>query len=430
MTGSYQSIRAKVEQRSYSISSAMKIKTHILLLLAALLYSACSGAEQEFVAEPPSLQEMLITAQPGDTIRIGSGTFSFTRPLSLFDIENVTISGEGMDETVLDFKNQVEGAEGLLVKADRVTIENLTISDTKGDGIKVQDSDGVTIRNVRVNWSGGPSELNGAYGLYPVSSRNILIEYSEVSGASDAGIYVGQSEDVVVRKNRVFENVAGIEIENCIRAKVYDNDVRNNTGGILVFDLPGLMLKNGREIQIFNNLVIENNHPNFAPEGNIVGMVPAGTGILVMATDQVEVFDNEITNHSTANTTVLSYLITQLEFTDSEYNPFPSAVFIYDNNYSRNPALPDTTRMMGQVLAGLFESDVPDIIHDGLFNPSNLQDGQLQNRDNQICIDYNSAASFANINALSNFNEPLINPDYYRCDPVVFEQLRSAHIGL
>jgi parallel beta-helix repeat protein len=408
----------------------MKKKTLIMSLLTALLYSACSGAEQEFAAEPPSLQEMLITAQPGDTIRIGSGTFSFTRPLSLFDIENVTISGEGIDETVLDFKNQVEGAEGLLVKADGVTIENLTISDTKGDGIKVQDSDGVTIRNVRVTWSGGPSELNGAYGLYPVSSRNVLIEYSEVSGASDAGIYVGQSEDVVVRHNRVFENVAGIEIENCIRAKVYDNDVRNNTGGILVFDLPGLMLKNGREIQIFNNLVIDNNHPNFAPEGNIVGMVPAGTGILVMATDQVEVFDNEITNHSTTNTTVLSYLITQLEYTDPEYNPFPSAVFIYDNNYSRDPALPDTTRMMGQVLAGLFESDVPDIIHDGFFNPANLHDGQLQNRDNQICIDYNSAATIVNINAPSNFNEPLINPDYYRCDPGIFEQLRLAHTGL
>jgi parallel beta-helix repeat protein len=382
-------------------------KALIYLLFTSMVFSACSGDNSEVASEPPSLQEMLITAQPGDTIRIGSGTFSFTRPLSLFDIENVTITGEGMDQTTLLFSDQVEGAEGLLVKADGVTIENLTVSDTKGDGIKVQDSDGVTIRNVRVTWSGGPSESNGAYGLYPVGSKNVLIEYSEVSGASDAGIYVGQSEDVVVRHNKVFENVAGIEIENCIRAEVYNNDVRNNTGGILVFDLPGLALKNGREIRIYNNLVIENNHRNFAPAGNIVGMVPAGTGILVMATDQVEVFDNEIANHSSANTTVSSYLITQLEFTDPEYNPFPSAVFIYDNNFSRVPALPDTTRMMGQILAEIFQMDVPDIIHDGVFNPADLMaDGSI-NPDNRICIENNSDATIANINAPSNFIDDL-----------------------
>jgi parallel beta-helix repeat protein len=405
-------------------------KALIYLLFTSMVFSACSGDNSEVASEPPSLQEMLITAQPGDTIRIGSGTFSFTRPLSLFDIENVTITGEGMDQTTLLFRDQVEGAEGLLVKADGVTIENLTVSDTKGDGIKVQDSDGVTIRNVRVTWSGEPSESNGAYGLYPVGSKNVLIEYSEVSGASDAGIYVGQSEDVVVRHNKVFENVAGIEIENCIRAEVYNNDVRNNTGGILVFDLPGLALKNGREIRIYNNLVIENNHRNFAPAGNIVGMVPAGTGILVMATDQVEVFDNEIANHSSANTTVSSYLITQLEFTDPEYNPFPSAVFIYDNNFSRVPALPDTTRMMGQILAEIFQMDVPDIIHDGVFNPADLMaDGSI-NPDKRICIENNSDATIANINAPSNFIDVSVNSDLYRCDPETIEQMRSNHSNL
>ena len=401
-----------------------------LITFLVIVILSCKNEKTEDTEPRVTLQELLIRAQPGDTIRIGKGLHTFERPLSLFDVENVTITGEGIDHTTLSFREQIEGAEGILVKADGITIENLTISDTKGDGIKVQDSDGVTIRNVRVTWSGGPLESNGAYGLYPVGSKNVLIENSEVSGASDAGIYVGQSEGVIVRNNSVFENVAGIEIENCIRAEVYNNDVRNNTGGILVFDLPGLMVKNGREIRIFNNIVIENNHRNFAPEGNIVGMVPAGTGILVMATDQVEVFDNKIVNHSSANTTVSSYLITQLVFTDPEYNPFPSAVFIYDNNFSRVPALPDTTRMMGQILAEIFQMDVPDIIHDGVFNPADLMaDGSI-NPDKRICIENNSDATIANINAPSNFKEISVNSDLYRCDPELIEQLRSNHSSL
>lgn len=407
----------------------MPLNTVFFLIIVAIIICGCSRNDHDTPAELPALQERLITAQPGDTIRIEAGTHHFTRQLSLMDIENVTIMGEGQDQTVLSFREQREGAEGLFVKADGITIENLAVVDSKGDGIKVQDSDGVTIRNVRVTWSDGPSETNGAYGVYPVGSKNVLVEYTEVSGASDAGIYVGQSEDVVVRHNKIFENVAGIEIENCIRADVYENDVQNNTGGILVFDLPELMLKNGHDIRIFNNRIVENNHYNFAPPGNIVGMVPAGTGVLVMATDNVEVFDNEITGHNTINAAVTSYLITQLEFTDPEYNPFPSAVFIYDNRFGRTPSLPDTTRMMGQVLAGIFETEVPDIIHDGVLNPDHIREDDTVEPDRRICIGDNSGATVANINAPSGFTEVSTDPELYRCPEEVFDGLRAKYEG-
>jgi len=371
----------------------LKYPNILLVIIIIMNIFGCSREHRDSTTVTTSLQERLITAQPGDTIRIEAGTHHFTRQLSLMDIENVTIMGQGQDQTILSFREQVEGAEGLFIKANGIIIENLTVVDSKGNGIKVQDSDGVTIRNVRVTWSDGPTETNGAYGVYPVGSRNVLIEYTDVSGASDAGIYVGQSEDVVVRYNMVFENVAGIEIENCIRADVYDNDVRNNTGGILVFDLPELMLKNGRDIRIFNNRILDNNHRNFAPPGNIVGMVPAGTGVLVMATDNVEVFDNEISGHNTVNTAVTSYLITQLEFSDPDYNPYPSAVFIFDNLFDRTPSLPDTTRMMGKVLAGIFGTDVPDIIHDGFVDPAHIREDGTIEPDKRICIGDNGQVS-------------------------------------
>ena len=134
-----------------------------------------------------------------------------------------------MDRSVLSFKNQAQGAEGLLVNADNFTIENLAIEDTVGDAIKINESDNVVIRNVRTEWTGGPLTTNGAYGIYPVQSSNILIDGAVAIGASDAGIYVGQSTQIIVRNSRAEYNVAGIEIENSTFADVYDNVATNNT---------------------------------------------------------------------------------------------------------------------------------------------------------------------------------------------------------
>ena len=112
-----------------------------------------------------------------------------------------------------------------------------------------------------------PKTENGAYGIYPVQCTNVLVEGSQVRGSSDAGIYVGQSKNIIVRNNKVWENVAGIEIENSFGADVYDNEATNNTGGILVFSLPEMPVKNGRDARVFRNKIHGNNHPNFGLEG-------------------------------------------------------------------------------------------------------------------------------------------------------------------
>ncbi len=96
-------------------------------------------------------------------------------------------------KSILSFKDQISGPEGMLVYANDFTIEHVAIEDSKGDGLKINDGQNITIRDVRVAWTGGPKTTNGAYGIYPVKTRNTLIEDSIAIGASDAGIYVGQS---------------------------------------------------------------------------------------------------------------------------------------------------------------------------------------------------------------------------------------------
>ena len=164
----------------------------------------------------------------------------------------------------------------------------------------------------------------------------------EVTGISDAGIYVGQSSQIIVRNSRAEYNVAGIEIENSTFADVYNNIATNNTGGILIFDLPNLPIQGGRNTRVFNNQVFENNTPNFAPEGNIVGEVPAGTGMMILANDEIEVFDNNFTDNDTTSILIVSYYITERPFDDPNYDPFPESIYIHDNKISGGGTNPDS----------------------------------------------------------------------------------------
>src|SRR5262249_13551499 len=250
------------------------------------------------IAAGPKAQEEVLRVlndrlRPGDVIELGEGAFDFTQELTV-RTNNVTIRGQGLKKTILSFKNQNQGKQGFLCNRDQFIIEDLTVQDTKGDAIKVEGATGVVFRRVCAQWTGEPKASNGAYGLYPVQCKNVLMEDCEAYGASDAGIYVGQSAAIIVRRCRAERNVAGIEIENSSDADVYDNLATNNTGGLLIFDLPDLQVKNGRRIRAFNNKVIGNNHPNFAAPGTIVATVSPGTGMIVLCTDQVEVFKNEI----------------------------------------------------------------------------------------------------------------------------------------
>lgn len=319
-------------------------------------------------------QEALIVAEPGAIIQFEEGVYEFEMGLSL-DIANVTIRGRGMDKTIFDFKKQEAGGEGLYVTANNVVLEDFAIIDTKGNGMKSQAADNIVIRRVRAEWTGGPKETNGAYGIYPVSSSNVLVEDCVAIGGSDSGIYVGQSKNVIVRKCRAEFNVAGIEIENCHGAEVHDCIATNNTGGILVFDLPDLPQQRGHDIRIYKNQCYGNNTPNFAPKGNIVATVPTGTGVMVMANSNVEIHDNEIREHGTTNMFIISYQSTFNAIKDPNYYPFAEGINIHNNHFGNAGYKPAGENVL--LLAAVLGNPFPDIIWDGIENEAKLVDGKL-----------------------------------------------------
>jgi parallel beta-helix repeat protein len=305
------------------------------------------------------LQEALITAEPGDTVLLGAGVFSLTDGLSL-DVNGVTLAGQGQDKTVLDFSGQLGAGEGLLVTSDDVFLRDFAVINSKGDGIKSKGADRIVYHKLRVEWMAGPKESNGAYGIYPVESQDVLIDSVYVRGASDAGIYVGQSRNIIVRDSIAVENVAGIEIENSYDADVTGNIATKNTGGILVFDLPNLPQMGGRNVRVFDNIVSGNMTPNFAPKGNIVASVPTGTGILVMANRNVAVFDNVLDDHGTANIMVVGY---RFPFEDARYDPLPRGVVAFGNQHGRAGFAPAMDG--GKELAAALGGSLPPILWDG-----------------------------------------------------------------
>ena len=319
--------------------------------------AAGDGAQQR-------LQEALIAAQPGDTVQIGEGRFALTDGLSL-DSDKVTMRGMGMERTILDFTAQQGAGEGLLVTSDDVTLRDFAVENAKGDAIKSKGADRIVYYRVRAEWTGGPKETNGAYGIYPVQSTGVLIDGVVAKGASDAGIYVGQSKDITVRYSRAEGNVAGIEIENSRNALVTTNYVTRNTGGILVFDLPNLPVMGGGNVVIERNLVVGNDTPNFAPKGNIVASVRRGTGSMVMANDHVTLRNNLFDDNPTAHVMVVSY---PRPFTDKTYNPTPRQVTIGLNHFGRggyDPQVPAAPQLLQA-----FGGTLPPVLWDGLGDPA------------------------------------------------------------
>jgi len=380
----------------------MRRASSVFSLLFMPLVLGCSGSEvlMPGANDHEAVQQAFLDAKPGGVIELGEGTFHFLQGLSLTQ-SGVTLRGKGRDKTVLSFAGQAEGSQGILVKADEFTVEDLAVENTAGDAIKVEGGKGVTFRRLRVAWTGGPDTGNGAYGLYPVQCERVLIEDCVVSGASDAGIYVGQSDGIIVRRNRAEQNVAGIEIENSKNADVYENLATGNSAGILVFDLPGLQKKGGHNARVFNNRTEANNEPNFAPEGNIVGMVPRGTGMLIMANDQIEIFGNLFKGNQSGSLAVVSYLLTELKYDDPKYDPYPEAIDIHDNTFEAGGDSPDPTRKLSLLLSAYLKP-VPDIIYDGLVDDKKLQNGKLP-EELRLCIRNNrrldGSFNFANFDA-------------------------------
>lgn len=343
-----------------------------------------------------TVQEAFILAAEGDTICFTEGRFFFQSELTLA-MDGVTLLGSGRDATILDFSQQDAGGNGVKITGDDVTMASLEVFDTPGDGVRADDVNNITFRDMDVIWPGEMDQTSGAYGLYPVGCDGVLIEQTLVVGARDAGIYVGQSNNIIVRENEAYGNVAGIEIENSNDAEVVNNYAHDNTAGILVFNLPGLA-QYGSRTKVHNNRVINNNLENFGVEGTVVASVPGGSGIIVLAADGNEIHDNEIRGNVSFAILFFTYLEGLFgSYDDEDFDPYCEGNYIHDNIFEANGEEPFGTV---HAVAGRFiPTPTPAVVFDGCLNPEvDPEDPALWN-----CVADDGVASYVTLDFCNNF---------------------------
>ncbi|MGK0374145.1 MAG: parallel beta-helix repeat protein [Arenicella sp.] len=298
-----------------------------------------------------SIQAAVKAAEPGTTIRIMPGTYSETVYIDKDNIRLIGIIEQGK-RARLDGLGKLNDA--ILYSGNNVVVENLYITRYKGNGIMGQAGNNFEIRNnIIVD--------TGVYGIFPQLGVNGVVEYNVVSGIEDAAIYIGMSDNIHVAHNHVFDSVAGIEIENSRHSIVENNNVHNNTGGVLAFVTPGLPIKTTYDVIIRNNFINDNNHDNFGAPGSIVAGIPPGTGILVMAADQVIIENNIISGNKTAGILIVDHSSAANVSDDPESEPNPDNVSVLDNIMLNNGYQTIAT-IKG--LMALESKDIePDVVH-------------------------------------------------------------------
>ncbi len=323
-----------------------------------------------------TFREVLINTSEHSVINLPEGHFHFDRSLNL-GMSNITIKGAGPGKTLLDFTHQKQGAQAMLIRGHRVVLEGFSIINPKGDGLVMRTVAHNRVSNVHVSWEKKGDSQNGGYGIYPVGSNDIVVERCKVSGASDAGIYIGQSYNGIVRNNSVQENVIGIHAENTTDVELYDNDIENNAVGLVVSAMPGHYRARTERVRVYNNRLINNNHNNFATEGNLAKKLPRGIGLFLLAADTTEVFDNTFEEHAVSHAVVASHPLLKERDDSAQYNPFSEEVYFYKNKWEELSdklsivADPDEGLPIHIAIADVLEEPV-NLIWDGITiqNPS------------------------------------------------------------
>src|SRR5690349_16921318 len=255
------------------------------------------------VKDGESILSAVKAAPKGTIIRVMPGTYHETVYIDKDDIRIIGVIEHGK-RPVLDGEKKLNDA--ILYSGNNFVAENLEI------------------RNNVISES-------GVYGIFPQLGQNGIVEHNVVSGIADAAIYIGMSDNILVAHNDVFDSVAGIEIENSRHAIVEHNHVHNNAGGLLAFVTPALPIKDTVDVIFRNNFVVGNNHKNFGAPGSTVAGIPSGTGILVMAADDVVIEGNVISDNKVAGLIITDHAHASNITVDPASDPNSDRVKILEN---------------------------------------------------------------------------------------------------
>jgi plastocyanin len=254
--------------------------------IAAITAVAPTGTVIEVPDDFPTIQSAVDAAEPGDLVLVGEGTYPEQVNVTT---DQLVIRGVDREAVVVD--GQLEREMGIMVTADGVAIENLTVRDVTSNGFYW---DGVT--GYRGSYL---TAINaGTYGIYAFDSVDGVFEHSYASGSADGGYYVGQCRDCRAILNEVTAewNGFGFSGTNASNSLYLVNSTwRFNGAGIVPNTLDSQRYAPSRGATIAGNVIVSNG--NFDAPVVSATWAAFGHGVVLAGGIHHEVRDNVVFDH-------------------------------------------------------------------------------------------------------------------------------------
>src|SRR6266498_1028030 len=308
----------------------------LLLMLSNMIVTVRPvRAQSNVIVVSTTIQAAVDAAHPGDIIRVPPGIY---RENVLVTKNNITIKGQS--SAILDGTDLL-GNSGITV---RPLSPSARVSGFRLSGLQIQNYSENGVILIRVDdfqIDNGKYINNEEYGIFPILSSHGLIRSNQVSGSDDTGIYIGQSQDVIIKDNYVSDCTVGIEVEVSSNITVKDNRATGNTIGMTAVVLPGLSVTVTTNVQIIDNTFDNNNRVNPVTDPtDILSQLPSGSGLLIFGADHVRVRDNNVVRNNSVGIAVVQ-LSPALASLDPRIDPFPDYNEIIDNEVMENGSNPD-----------------------------------------------------------------------------------------
>ncbi len=151
---------------------------------------------------------------------------------------------------------------------------------------------------------------NGEYAIFPVASRHGRLSHDVGARTrSDACLYVGEDDDVVVDHSTATDCQIGFEIENSRHVVMRRNVARANTAGIIVDVINDRLTTVCADNRVESNLFDANNRASTALPTDDTANLQPGIGVIVAGADSTTVAHNTIRGHVLAGLTLVDFCL-------------------------------------------------------------------------------------------------------------------------
>ena len=325
-------------------------------LSPALLAAAPAHARTVTVGPGRSIQAAVAAATSGTTIVVLPGTYHEPGTTHA-----VTVTRDDVRLVARPRKGQPVVLEAANAQTDGIWVSPADTVDTNEDERPPCGTSGSHVKNFRLQGftvrgfsrfgvylacvsgfriTDTISTDNGEYAIFPVASQHGRLSRSQGARTrSDACLYVGEDDDVLVDHSLATDCQIGFEIENSRHVTMRDNVSRGNTAGIIVDVINDRLTTECTDNRVEHNVFDANNRASTALPGDDTADLQPGIGMVIAGADRTSVRHNTLSGNSLAGLTLVDFCLDRAAICAMpglEIDPHPDGNRIVANTFTGN----------------------------------------------------------------------------------------------